>query len=115
MSITLTNIIWISSSNHVFVDAPKNVTASSEGEQTFGRELTLTCDARSKPAVSSFEWMKKFNGQLKTVGHERKLRFHSLNISDSGQFICIANNYIGKTRSHSVDIRVKCEYFFLVI
>lgn len=99
----------------MFVDAPKNVTVSSEGEQTFGRELTLTCDARSKPAVSSFEWMKKFNGQLKTVGHEQKLYFHSLTISDSGQFVCIANNYIGKTRSQSVDIRVKCEYFFLVI
>ncbi|CAM4555670.1 unnamed protein product [Leuciscus chuanchicus] len=87
--------------------APKNVTASSKGEQTFGSELTLTCDARSKPAVSSFEWMKKFNGQLKTVGHEHTLHFHSLNISDSGQFVCIANNYIGKTRSQSVDIRVK--------
>ncbi|KAK7172120.1 hypothetical protein R3I93_004425 [Phoxinus phoxinus] len=87
--------------------APKNVTASSKGEQTLGSELTLTCEARSKPALSSFEWMKSFNGQFKTVGHAQKLHFHSLNISDSGRFVCIANNSIGKTRSQSVDIRVK--------
>ncbi|ROI15230.1 B-cell receptor CD22 [Anabarilius grahami] len=86
--------------------APKNVTVSSEGEQTFGRELTLTCGARSKP-VSSYEWKKSFNGQLKTVGHEQKLHFRSLSISDSGQFVCIAKNSIGETRSQSVDIRVK--------
>ncbi|XP_077063904.1 B-cell receptor CD22-like isoform X2 [Siphateles boraxobius] len=87
--------------------APKNVTASSKGEQTFGSELILTCEARSKPAPSSFEWMKSFNGQLKTVGHVQKLHFHSLNISDSGQFVCIAYNSIGKARSQLVDIRVK--------
>lgn len=98
-----------------FVDAPKNVTASSEGEQTFGRELTLTCEARSKPVPSSYEWKKSFNGQLKTVGQAQKLHFHSLSISDSGQFVCIAENSIGKTRSQSVDIRVKCEYFFLLV
>jgi len=97
------------------LDAPKNVTASSKGEQTFGSELTLTCGARSKPAPSSFEWMKWFNGQLKTVGHEQKLHFPSLNISDSGQFVCIAYNSIGKGKSQSVHIRVKCEYFLLVI
>ncbi|XP_067306339.1 B-cell receptor CD22-like isoform X2 [Pseudorasbora parva] len=87
--------------------APKNVTASSKGEQTFGSQLTLTCNARAKPAPSSYEWMKRFNGQFKTVGHEQKLHFDSLNISDSGQFICIAINSIGKTRSQSVEIRVK--------
>ncbi|XP_048017631.1 B-cell receptor CD22 isoform X2 [Megalobrama amblycephala] len=86
--------------------APKNVTVSSKGEQTFGSELTLTCEARSKP-VSSFEWKKSFNGQLETVGHEQKLHFRSLSISDSGQFVCIVKNSIGEKISQPVDIRVK--------
>ncbi|XP_051720106.1 B-cell receptor CD22 isoform X2 [Ctenopharyngodon idella] len=86
--------------------APKNVTTSSKGEQTFGGELTLTCEARSKPAAS-YEWKKSFNGQLKTVGHEQKLYFRSLSISDSGQFVCIVKNSIGENKSQSVDIRVK--------
>lgn len=98
----------------MFVDAPKNVTTSSKGEQTFGGELTLTCEARSKPAAS-YEWKKSFNGQLKTVGHEQKLYFRSLSISDSGQFVCIVKNSIGENKSQSVDIRVKCEYFFLLV
>ncbi|XP_067221715.1 B-cell receptor CD22 isoform X2 [Chanodichthys erythropterus] len=86
--------------------APKNVTVSYKGEQMFGSELTLTCEARSKP-VSSYEWKKSFNGQLKTVGHEQKLHFRSLSISDSGQFVCIVKNSIGENISQPVDIRVK--------
>ncbi|KAL1261113.1 hypothetical protein QQF64_008940 [Cirrhinus molitorella] len=89
--------------------APKNVTASVTGEQTFGRELTLTCAARANPAQLSYEWKKRFNGQLKAVrqSHEQRLHFLSLEISDSGQYVCIAKNNIGKTESPSVEIKVK--------
>ncbi|RXN06217.1 B-cell receptor CD22-like isoform X1 [Labeo rohita] len=87
---------------------PKNVTASIKGEQRSGSELTLACTARANPALSSFEWEKHFNGVKNTVGHEQKLQFNSLKISDSGQYICIAQNAIGKTKSPSVEIKVKC-------
>lgn len=90
------------------------MTVSYKGEQMFGSELTLTCEARSKPA-SSYEWKKNFNGQLKTVGHEQKLHFRSLSISDSGQFVCTVKNSIGEKISQPVDIRVKREYFFLLV
>uniref|UniRef100_A0A673LVW8 B-cell receptor CD22 n=1 Tax=Sinocyclocheilus rhinocerous TaxID=307959 RepID=A0A673LVW8_9TELE len=95
--------------------ALKNVSVSSKGEQTFGSELTLTCEAHSKPAPSSYEWKKRFNGQLKTVGHEQILHFYFLEITDSGQYVCIAHNSIGKTESPSVEIKVKCEYSFLLV
>lgn len=85
------------------------MTASIKGEQAFGSELVLTCKARAKP-LSSFEWKKHFNGAKNTVGHEQKLQFNSLKISDSGQYICIAQNAIGKTESSLVEIKVKCEY-----
>ncbi|XP_059369942.1 B-cell receptor CD22-like [Carassius carassius] len=89
--------------------APKNVTVSVKGEQTFGSELTLTCEARCDPAPSSYEWKKDFNGQLKTIEqkHEQRLHFLSLEISDSGQYACIAQNSIGKTESPLVEIKVK--------
>ncbi|XP_073674432.1 B-cell receptor CD22-like [Garra rufa] len=89
------------------VHPPKTVTVSSKGEQTFGSELTLTCEAGFKPAPSSYEWKKRFNGQLKTVGHEQSLHFYFLEISDSGQYVCIAHNFIGNTESPSVEIKVK--------
>uniref|UniRef100_A0A671TCY6 B-cell receptor CD22 n=1 Tax=Sinocyclocheilus anshuiensis TaxID=1608454 RepID=A0A671TCY6_9TELE len=85
--------------------APKNVSVSSKGEQTFGSELTLTCEAHSKPAPSSYEWKKRFNGAKNTIGQE--LQFNSLEITDSGQYVCIAHNSIGKTESPSVEIKVK--------
>uniref|UniRef100_A0A8C2IX98 B-cell receptor CD22 n=1 Tax=Cyprinus carpio TaxID=7962 RepID=A0A8C2IX98_CYPCA len=87
--------------------APKNVSVSSKGEQRFGSELTLTCNAHSKPAPSSYEWKKHFNGTINTVGHKQELQFNSLEITDSGLYICIAHNSIGITESPSVEIKVK--------
>ncbi|XP_052432704.1 hemicentin-2 isoform X41 [Carassius gibelio] len=89
--------------------APKNVTVSVKGEQRFGSELTLTCEAHADPAPSSYEWKKDFNGQLKTIEqkHEQRLHFLSLEISDSGQYACIAQNSIGKTESPLVEMSVK--------
>ncbi|XP_026137801.1 B-cell receptor CD22-like isoform X1 [Carassius auratus] len=89
--------------------APENVTVSVKGEQRLGSELTLTCEAHADPAPSSYEWKKGFNGQLKTIEqkHEQRLHFLSLEISDSGQYACIAQNSIGKTESPLVEIKVK--------
>uniref|UniRef100_A0A9J7XWL2 B-cell receptor CD22 n=1 Tax=Cyprinus carpio carpio TaxID=630221 RepID=A0A9J7XWL2_CYPCA len=91
----------------IVLHAPKNVSVSSKGEQRFGSELTLTCNAHSKPAPSSYEWKKRFNGTINTVGHKQELQFNSLEITDSGQYICIAHNSIGITESPSVEIKVK--------
>lgn len=101
----------------MYIDVPKNVTVSIKGEQTCGSELSLTCEARANPAPSAYEWKKRFNGELNNVKQkqEQRLHFHSLEISDSGQYVCIAHNAIGKTESTSVEIKVKCEYSFLVI
>ncbi|XP_073674433.1 B-cell receptor CD22 [Garra rufa] len=87
--------------------APKNVTASTTGEQKIGSKLTLTCAARANPTPSSYEWKKHFNGVKNTVGHKQELHFNSLKISDSGRYICIAQNAIGITKSPSVEIKVK--------
>ncbi|XP_042610835.1 B-cell receptor CD22-like isoform X1 [Cyprinus carpio] len=91
----------------IVLHAPKNVSVSSKGEQRFGSELTLTCNAHSKPAPSSYEWKKRFNGAINTVGHKQELQFNSLEITDSGLYICIAHNSIGITESPSVEIKVK--------
>ncbi|XP_073719539.1 B-cell receptor CD22 isoform X2 [Misgurnus anguillicaudatus] len=87
--------------------APKNVNVSSDGDQTIGHKLTLTCNSRYNPTSSSYEWKKLINGELKTVGKSQELHFHSLNISDSGQYICVAGNNIGKAESPPVYIKVK--------
>ncbi len=101
----------------ICIDVPKTVTVSIKGEQRFGSELTLTCEARANPAPLLYEWKKRFNGELKSVEQkqEQRLHFHSLEISDSGQYVCIAHNAIGETESPSVDIKVKCEYSFLPV
>nr|XP_055053172.1 B-cell receptor CD22-like isoform X2 [Misgurnus anguillicaudatus] len=87
--------------------APKNVSVSSDGDQTIGYKLTLACNSRSNPNTSSYEWKKLINGELKTVRKSQKLHFDSLNINDSGQYICVAGNDIGKTESPPVHVKVK--------
>ncbi|NP_001091715.1 uncharacterized protein isoform X1 [Danio rerio] len=87
--------------------APKNVTASFKGDQKSASELTLTCEACSNPPVSSYEWTKLNNGQFETLKQHQQLHFNSLEISDSGQYVCIAYNAIGKAKSPPLDIRVK--------
>ncbi|XP_065136623.1 B-cell receptor CD22-like isoform X2 [Paramisgurnus dabryanus] len=87
--------------------APKNVSVRPDGDQTIGHKLTLACNSRSNPTSSSYEWKKLINGELKTVGKSQELHFHHLNISDSGQYICVAGNNIGKAESPPVYIKVK--------
>lgn len=101
-------VIW-----HALADAPKNVGVRSEGEQITGHKLTLSCSTQSKPTPSFYEWKKIFNGESKTVGKSQTLHFHSLQTADSGQYVCIVNNIVGKAKSLPVNINVKRKYRLL--
>ncbi|KAA0701804.1 Titin [Triplophysa tibetana] len=85
--------------------APKNLSVRSEGEQITGHKLTLACNTQSKPP-SSYEW-KKITGPLRTEEKSQKLHFHSLQTSDSGEYICIVKNIVGKLESQPFDVKVK--------
>ncbi|XP_056612039.1 B-cell receptor CD22 [Triplophysa dalaica] len=97
--------------NHIeeeLLYAPKNARVRSEGEQITGHKLTLACNTQSKPP-SSYEWKKITNGPLGTEGKSQILHLHSLQTSDSGEYVCIVKNIVGKAESQPIDVKVKLD------
>uniref|UniRef100_A0A668RKZ9 B-cell receptor CD22 n=1 Tax=Oreochromis aureus TaxID=47969 RepID=A0A668RKZ9_OREAU len=87
--------------------APKfvSVTVSPSNEFREGGAVTLTCSSDANPAAQ-YSWYKK-NGQ-KPLSNERQLSFSSIQPSDSGEYYCTAQNKVGRKRSESTSIDVKC-------
>uniref|UniRef100_I3IUT8 B-cell receptor CD22-like n=1 Tax=Oreochromis niloticus TaxID=8128 RepID=I3IUT8_ORENI len=84
-------------------DAPKPPSVSVRPSE--GGAVTLTCSSDANPAAQ-YSWYKK-NGQ-KPLSNERQLSFSSIQPSDSGQYYCTAQNKVGRKRSESTSIDVKC-------
>lgn len=101
------HVIW-----HSLADAPKNISVTPEGEQITGHMLTLACNTQSKPP-SSYVW-KKTNGPVMKEVKLQKLHIPSLQTSDSGEYICMVKNIVGKAESHPLKIEVKrrCRHLF---
>ncbi|XP_062873413.1 LOW QUALITY PROTEIN: B-cell receptor CD22 [Trichomycterus rosablanca] len=97
--------------------SPKNVTITAHPgtELKEGFNLTLTCTARSDPPVSSYSWMKSVEAHSVKVGDGPILTQHFLKDSYSGNYSCIAKNYLGSTHSAPVHIKVKYRPHITVI
>ncbi|XP_039469096.1 B-cell receptor CD22-like [Oreochromis aureus] len=96
-----------SSDSGQYYYAPKfvSVTVSPSNEFREGGAVTLTCSSDANPAAQ-YSWYKK-NGQ-KPLSNERQLSFSSIQPSDSGEYYCTAQNKVGRKRSESTSIDVKC-------
>uniref|UniRef100_A0A8C2XH21 Ig-like domain-containing protein n=1 Tax=Cyclopterus lumpus TaxID=8103 RepID=A0A8C2XH21_CYCLU len=78
----------------------------SPSEIVEGSSVTLTCSSDANPAAS-YTWYKK--NQPRPHGEEPQLVFSSIQSSDSGQYLCEAENHLGTKRSKFISIDVKCE------
>ncbi|XP_034386369.1 B-cell receptor CD22-like isoform X3 [Cyclopterus lumpus] len=76
----------------------------SPSEIVEGSSVTLTCSSDANPAAS-YTWYKK--NQPRPHGEEPQLVFSSIQSSDSGQYLCEAENHLGKKRSEFISIDVK--------
>ncbi|XP_041927577.1 cell adhesion molecule 3 [Alosa sapidissima] len=65
-----------------------------------GERFHLECVSDANPEPTSFDWDKK-DGELPTLAKKvgSELRFEALNKSDSGVYVCSANNDIGQEQS----------------
>uniref|UniRef100_A0A3Q1I6K6 Ig-like domain-containing protein n=1 Tax=Anabas testudineus TaxID=64144 RepID=A0A3Q1I6K6_ANATE len=79
----------------------------SPSEIVEGSSVTLTCSSDANPAAN-YTWYKS-DTHLKSIHEEPQFVFRSIKSSDSGQYYCEAGNKLGKSRSESVSIDVKCE------
>uniref|UniRef100_A0A3Q3FJ83 Ig-like domain-containing protein n=1 Tax=Labrus bergylta TaxID=56723 RepID=A0A3Q3FJ83_9LABR len=90
-------------------DAPKlpSVSVSPSAEIVEGSSVTLTCSSDANPAAT-FKWYKR-NQTSKYLGEGAQLVFSSIKSSDSGEYLCKAENDLGKPTYKWISIDVKCE------
>ncbi|CAL8328375.1 unnamed protein product, partial [Merluccius merluccius] len=90
--------------------APKttSATVSPSGEIEEGRSVTLSCSSDANPAAN-YTWFKvNTDHSSRDMNHGQQLVFGAILSSDSGQYLCKAQNELGTT-SDSISINVKCE------
>uniref|UniRef100_A0A3Q3E104 Ig-like domain-containing protein n=1 Tax=Labrus bergylta TaxID=56723 RepID=A0A3Q3E104_9LABR len=77
-------------------NAPKlpSVSVSPSAEIVEGSSVTLTCSSDANPAAT-FKWYKR-NQTSKYLGEGAQLVFSSIKSSDSGEYLCKAENDLGK-------------------
>ncbi|XP_073344696.1 B-cell receptor CD22-like [Pagrus major] len=82
--------------------APKNTSVSISASA--GSWVNLTCSSRAKPPVSSFTWFRNSKDGPMTVseGH-----FYSFNVTDGGDYYCVATNNLGRQKSSEIHLTVK--------
>ncbi|XP_055086273.1 B-cell receptor CD22-like [Periophthalmus magnuspinnatus] len=82
---------------------PKNtsVEVSPSGSLSAGQSVTLSCSSRAKPPVHHFTWFRHSSQGPANVsqGHT-----YSFNLTEEGQYYCVASNTLGNDSSPSVII-----------
>ncbi|XP_034092148.1 B-cell receptor CD22-like isoform X11 [Gymnodraco acuticeps] len=83
------------------------VSVSPSDEIMEGSSVTLTCSSDANPAAN-YTWYKKDGNQkLHPLTKERQLVFSSIQVSDSGEYNCTAENELGKRTSDMISVDVK--------
>ncbi|XP_039469810.1 LOW QUALITY PROTEIN: basement membrane-specific heparan sulfate proteoglycan core protein-like [Oreochromis aureus] len=87
-----------------YAPKPPSVSVRPSGEIKEGTSVTLTCSSEANPAAT-YVWYKT-NGRT-PLSKEPQLAFRSIELSDSGQYYCIAGNTVGRKTSEYTSINVK--------
>ncbi|KAI9529157.1 hypothetical protein NQZ68_013464 [Dissostichus eleginoides] len=84
-----------------------SVSVSPSDEIMEGSSVTLTCSSDANPAAN-YTWYKKDGNQKRPpLTKDPQLVFSSIQVSDSGQYNCTAENELGKRTSEMISVDVK--------
>ncbi|XP_059183157.1 B-cell receptor CD22-like [Centropristis striata] len=86
--------------------APRNtsVSVSPSGLVSAGSWVNLTCSSRAKPPVSRFTWFKNSKDGAISVAEGD---FYSLNVTDGGDYYCVATNDLGNEMSPVISLTIE--------
>ncbi|XP_070409533.1 nectin-4 [Nothobranchius furzeri] len=86
--------------------APKDTSASisPSGLVSAGSWVKLSCSSRAKPPVSSFSWFRISSEGPVQVSEEQ---LYSFNVSEGGEFYCVAANNLGNQTSSLICLEDK--------
>ncbi|XP_035528337.1 B-cell receptor CD22 isoform X2 [Morone saxatilis] len=90
--------------------SPKDVTVHAQPGLTVDENklLTLSCNARSYPKVTSVTWNKTtLDGKIQSTQKTEIIKVQSVSPSDSGRYQCTARNEIGTGYSEYAEVKVK--------
>uniref|UniRef100_A0A3Q4I529 Ig-like domain-containing protein n=1 Tax=Neolamprologus brichardi TaxID=32507 RepID=A0A3Q4I529_NEOBR len=79
------------------------LSVSPSNEISEGSSVTLTCSSDAKPTANHF-WYK--DDDQTPLSNERQLSITSIQSFDSGEYVCAAENYLGRMTS---------EFIFIVV
>ncbi|XP_024145555.2 B-cell receptor CD22 isoform X2 [Oryzias melastigma] len=90
------------------VYAPRTPTVSLDPptEILEGRSVTLTCSSDANPAAK-FNWFKKMKSSVKILSQGPQFVFDSIQSTDSGDYYCKVQNYLGLKIS---DFKLEVKY-----
>ncbi|KAI9529156.1 hypothetical protein NQZ68_013463, partial [Dissostichus eleginoides] len=84
-----------------------SVSLSPSDEIMEGSSVTLTCSSDANPAAN-YTWYKKDGNQKRPpLTKDPQLVFSSIQVSDSGEYNCTAENELGKRTSEMISVDVK--------
>ena len=69
----------------------------TRGEARLGGEVSLVCEAEAHPPVESVTWHTAGRPQH-TLGTSSELRLRDLRPEDTGTYVCVAENSLGRSR-----------------
>ncbi|XP_028992574.1 B-cell receptor CD22-like isoform X2 [Betta splendens] len=73
--------------------------------------VTLTCSSDANPAAN-YTWYR--DSHPESVHEGPQLVFSSIQSSDSGHFYCVAENQLGRKRSESISVDVRCKAVMII-
>nr|XP_022324734.1 hemicentin-1-like isoform X35 [Crassostrea virginica] len=113
------NIVGTGSSNAAFLDVIGDVPSVSVSQTSYsifvGSSVTMNCFVSGNPAVSFVYWSVTRNGFTQTAQDARysngnvnnpSLTISNARQSDSGVFVCVAQNSAGTTNSSAISLTV---------
>ncbi|XP_071059931.1 sialoadhesin-like isoform X2 [Pseudochaenichthys georgianus] len=83
------------------------VSVSPSDDIMEGSSVTLTCSSDANPAANYTWYKENGNQKLHPLTKERQLVFSSIQVSDSGEYNCTAENELGKRTSERITVDVK--------
>ncbi|XP_041695034.1 B-cell receptor CD22 isoform X1 [Coregonus clupeaformis] len=95
------------SSPAVYKPKSTSVSVSPSGEIVEGSSVTLTCSSDANPPVQSYTWWYKKNGGGYQSMTGPQHVFNQIQLSDTGEYYCRAQNEMGTDRSTTINMDVK--------
>ena len=94
------------------------ITNQVSGDQTVpeGKNLHLFCEATGKPTPINITWTKVLEdgSKSKVLHHGSTWNFTNINTTDSGTYICVADNGFGNPVSgQAVKVIVTGKYMYM--